>query len=120
MEQAETSPQISAEIEKEAASKAREKARIARWDLDIAVFLFAVLVIVIILLFQGIPVEIVSPIALFGLSMVWLVGRRRGKQLYSKFYEEELANLRTKAKKEATMAETIEEQVQKAFRDRLK
>jgi type IV secretory pathway TrbL component len=112
------------EIKRIAARRAEQRARVARWDLDVAVFLFAVLIIVIILLFQGVAVEIVSPIALFGLVMVWLVGWRRGKQLYKSFYQEELSRLERTLVREKTddqkIAETIEEKVQKALRERWK
>lgn len=111
------------ELVKQAAAKAEERSRVARWDLDIAVFLFAVLIIVIILLFQGIGIEIVAPVALFGLCMVWLVGYRRGRQLYARFYEEEIARLKQAGQKEAQekkLEETVEERVQKALRDRWK
>ena len=98
----------------------------ARWDLNIAIFLFAVLIIVVILLFQEIGIEIVAPVALFGLAMVWLVGWRRGQQLYQRFYEEELAKLEQELRRavkgavEKTIEETIEERVQKALRERWK
>ncbi len=114
--------ELSEETRQLAAARAREKARIARWDLDIAVFLFATLITIVILLYQGIGIEIVAPIAIFALSMVWLVGWRRGKQLYSSFYEEELAKLEQASAKKAapTLEETIEEKVQKALRERLR
>jgi anaerobic C4-dicarboxylate transporter len=116
--------QLREEMKRLAARKAEQRSRVARWDLDVAVFLFAVLIIVIILLFQNVKVEIVSPIALFGLVMVWLVGWRRGRQLYKTFYQEELARLEKTLVKEKTeeqkMAETIEEKVQKALRERWK
>ena len=125
MDQTEASlEQAREEIKRIAARKAEQRSRVARWDLDVAVFLFAVLIIVIILLFQEVKVEIVSPIALFGLVMVWLVGWRRGRQLYKTFYQEELARLEKTLVKdkvaEEKMAETIEEKVQKALRDRWK
>ena len=115
------------EIERLAVRRASERAKDARWDLNIAIFLFAVLIIVIILLFQGVQVELVSPIALFGLAMVWLVGWRQGKRLYATFYQEERARLErdlakgqkpTATKAEPTVEETIEERVQKALRER--
>ena len=121
MEEAEGAGQVSPEIEQAAAQRAKDRATGARWDLDIAVFLFAVLIIVIILLFQDVRIEIVSPIALFGLVMVWLVGWRRGRQLYQRFYEEELVRLEREVEKAvegATVEETIEEKVQKALRER--
>jgi hypothetical protein len=118
----------SKEIQGLAAKRAGERARVARWDLNVAVFLFAVLIIVIILLFQGIGVEVVAPVALFGLAMVWLVGWRRGRQLYEGYYNEELETLQRelartnklegKESTDQTMEETIEEKVQKALRER--
>jgi len=113
----------SEEIKLKATRRARERARIARWDLDVAVFLFVVLIIVIILLFQDFGIEIVAPVAIFGLVVVWLVGWRRGRQLYQSFYDEEIARLtrelvEKEKKVEKTMEETIEEKVQKALRER--
>ncbi|UCG10712.1 MAG: hypothetical protein JSW30_02485 [Dehalococcoidia bacterium] len=105
-----------------AAAGARVKSRNARWDLNCAIFLFAILILVIILLFQGFGIEWVGPIAIFGLAMVWLVGWRRGRQLYSFFYDEELSRLERESQKpiEQTLEETVEERVQKALRDRWK
>ena len=125
MDQPEVHEPTSEELKQLAARRARERARTARWDLDVAVFLFAVLIIVVILLFQRIGIEIVAPVAIFGLAMVWLVGWRRGRQLYDSFYTEELAkldqNLEKKEKKaKATLEETIEEKVQRALRERLR
>jgi len=116
--------QVMDEIKQQAAKRAAARARIARWDLDVAVFLFVVLILVIILLFQGIGIEVVAPVAIFGLSVVWLIGWRRGRQLYQGFYNEELAKLKQeleeKHKKpiEELIEETIEEKVQKALRER--
>ncbi len=104
------------ETERMAAQRAGERSRAARWDLDVAIFLFAVLIIVVILLFEGIGIEITAPVALFGLAMVWLVGWRRGRQLYGNFYVEELAKLRPQQKE--TKEETIEERVQRVLRQR--
>lgn len=119
------------ETKREAARRAKEKARIARWDLDVAVFLFVVLIIVIILLFQDINIGIVAPVAIFGLVMVWIVGWRRGRQLYGSFYDDELVRLQKEIKEAEetekrerkvtkTIEETIEETVQRAFRERWK
>ncbi len=121
MEEAEVTQQVSPEIERTASQRAKDRAGAARWDLDIAVFLFAVLIIVIILLFQDVRLEVVAPIALFGLAMVWLVGWRRGRQMYQRFYDEELLKLERELRKpaeETTIEETIEEKVQKALRER--
>ncbi len=120
MEEAEVDSQVSPEMERTAAQRARDRAGAARWDLDIAVFLFAVLIIVIILLFQRIGLGIVAPVALFGLAMVWLVGWRRGRQLYPRFYDEELSGLERELRKTEKEEETVEERVQKALRERWK
>jgi hypothetical protein len=128
--EAEVPEQTIYDIKRWAARKARERARIARWDLDAAVFLFVILIIVIILLFQNIGIEIVALVAIFGLVMVWLMGWRRGRKLYAGFYEEELAKLmrelsameeREKKKEKVekkTLEEIIEETVQRALHER--
>ena len=77
-----------------AAGIARERAGMSVWDLNVVVFLFAILATIIILLFEGVPVEIVGPIAFFGLAMCWVAGWRQGKQLYRRFYHEELSTLK--------------------------
>ncbi len=120
MVEAEVAKQVSPEMERAAARRAGDRASAARWDLDVAVFLFAILIIVIILLYQGIGIEVVSPVAVFGLAMVWLVGWRRGKQLYKRFYDEELLKLERESAmaSKGTMEETVEEKVQKALRER--
>ncbi len=120
MVEASAAERVSPAMEQEAAQKAKDRAKAGMWDIDVAVFLFAILIIVIVLLFQGIQVEIVAPIAIFGLSMAWLVGRRRGGQLYQRFYDEELAKLELSREIKGTMEETIEERVQKALRERWK
>jgi hypothetical protein len=115
--------QISPEMEEEAIQAAKIKARAARWDLDVAVFLFAIMIIIIILLFQEVGTDMVALVAIFGLAMVWLVGWRRGKQLYKRFYTEELVRLEQESRGsvEGVMNEvsgTIEDIVKKAMRER--
>jgi len=77
-----------------AAEKAGEKAGNLRWDLNAAVFAYGVLATVIILSFKGVTTEIVALIAAFGLAIVWFIGWRRGKQLFKRFYGQELHQLR--------------------------
>ena len=120
MDEAPASTQVSLDTEQTAAQRARDRAKAGMWSLDIAVFLFAVLIIVIILLFQDIGIEIVAPIAIFGLAMTWLEGWRRSRNLYRRFYNEELAKLELDKVVKGTVEETIEERVQKALRERWK
>ena len=123
MNEPEVTIEISGERKQMAVQTAKDRAKAAQWSLDVAVFLFAVLIIIIILLFQEVDIIIVSPVAVFGLAMVWLVGWRRGKQLYERFYHEEVAKLEEaeliKTARES-VEETIEERVQKALRERLR
>ncbi len=122
-DEAEVIKDVSREMERTAAQRAWDRARNARWDLNIAIFLFAVLILVIILAtYTKMGIEVVAPIAIFGLAMVWLVGWRRGRQLYPRFYEEELSKLEYELKGtvKKTVEETIEEKVQKALRERWK
>ena len=79
-----------AQLDPQAAERARERANASRWNLETAVFLFAIMLLTLILLFEGIGTEIVAPVAFFGLVMVWFVGWRQGKQLRVRFYIEEL------------------------------
>ena len=124
MDVAEVIEQISPEMEREAVQRAKDRAVAGRWDLNVAVFLFGVLIIVIILLFQDISIEVVAPVAIFGLAMVWLVGWRRGRELYRRYYQEEKAKLGQELKKmvkgvvKETVEETIEERVLRALRER--
>lgn len=120
MDEAKSTTKITPEMEQVAEQRAKERARTSRWDLDVAVFLFAILIIIIILIYQDIRVEIVAPVAVFGLAMVWLVGWRRGKQLYQQFYREEMSNLKRENTEveEEVAKETIEERIQKALRER--
>ena len=128
MEEAEVTKEAEEEINPLAATRAKVRARVARWDLNVAIFLFAVLIIVMILLFQEIGIEVVAPVALFGLAMVWLVGWRRGRELYKAFYDEELTKLEQELEKkekkegkiERAVEETIDEKIQKALRERWK
>ena len=120
MDEAEVTKQVSPEMERIAAQRARDRAKAAMWNLDVAVFLFAVVIIVMTLQFQGIGIEVAAPVATFGLGMAWLVGWRNGKQLYPRFYDEELSKLAQELKttvKEA-VEEAIDEKVQKALRER--
>ena len=120
MDEAEVTKQVSPEMEQIAAVRARDRARTARWDLNVIVFLFGIMAITMILCFQGIGIEIVAPIAVLGLAMTWLVGWRRGRQLYQLFYQEELSTLENELRAEVrqVMGETLEEVIQKALRER--
>ena len=116
---------ISPDMQQAASQRATDRARNARWDLNIAVFLFAILILVIILAtYTKAGLEVVGPIAVVGLILVWVMGWRRGKQLYVRFYKEEITRLEQEQQKtiraavKETMEETIEERVQKALRQR--
>ncbi|MFC2072741.1 LuxR C-terminal-related transcriptional regulator [Chloroflexota bacterium] len=103
VDEAEDTTQLSPEVEEVIIQRARDRAVAGKWDLNIAIFLFAVLILVIILaIYTRIGIEIVAPVAIIGLTMVWLVGWRREQQLYQRFYIEELSTLEQKAEKEAS------------------
>ncbi len=120
-EQSQVATEIGPELERAAIQRAKDRATSGKWDLNVAIFLFAVLIIVIILLFQDVAIEIVAPVAIFGLVMVWLVGWRRGKQLYRHFLEEEIAAAKRGVDRTmGAIEETIEDRVQKALRNRMK
>ena len=119
--EAEVTKTVSLEMAQTAAQRARYRAKAARWDLDVAVFFFAILTIVMILLFQGVGLEFVAPAAILGLALGWLMGRKKEKQVYELFYEEELSKLDQELEKTLdTLGEMIEEKVQRAKRERLR
>ena len=120
MDETEETREVNPENKEVASRRAKQRAGDARWNLDIAVFAFAVLIIVVILLFQGVRLEIVAPVAVVGLGLVWLAGWWQGRKLYRRYYDEELDMLERgeKTVEEKTMAETVEEMIQKALRER--
>jgi len=93
MDKAENSVQITSEMKQIAEIRARARSSAAKWDIDVAAFFFATSMLVLILVFQGVAVQIVSASAVAGLSMGWLIGQRKGLQQYKLFYEEELLKL---------------------------
>jgi Flp pilus assembly protein TadB len=110
--------EVKTELEQGVAQRARDRAKMDTWTLDIAVFLFAILIIIVMLLFQGISLEVVAPVAFFGLVMVWIVGWRRGRQLYQRHYDDELLQLRQEAEITVNLVaeESLEEIVQRVLR----
>ena len=99
MEEAKDSKQLSPVIERLASQRAKDKANIAKWGLNVVILLFAILITIIVLTSQGIGINVVAPVAIFGLAVVWLMGWRRGRQLYQRFYFEELSSLQQKPDK---------------------
>ena len=77
-----------------AAHMARNRTDVAKWDTNILIILFALLVSVIMLVSLNTDARIVAAIALVGLAVVWLVSWGRGEKLFSHFYTEELTNLK--------------------------
>lgn len=121
MDQPKVINQVSPEIKLEAEKRARNRARAARWDIDVAVFFFVILIIVIILLYQGIGTMVVAPVAACGLALGWLLGWGKAKRVYEILYDEELSKLvqETKSLLQHAPDETIEEKIQKALRSRI-
>ncbi len=99
------------EIERIALQRTVRRVRAARWDLDVAVFIFAVMTIVVILEFEGVGVEVVAPSAAVGLGLAWLMGWKKGQNLFLSFYREELSQLRQN--------QVIDDIVRKELREKL-
>jgi hypothetical protein len=106
---------ITTEDETLTARRAKDRAKAARWSLEIAIFLHTVLIIVIILLFQEVGLETVGLVAIFGLGMAWLGGWRQGKALYKRYYTEELAAI---VRERILSDSTVEDIVQRFLRER--
>ncbi len=101
MDTPEDTKQPSPGIEFLATQIARSRANVAQWSLNILIFLFALLIVVIILTSLGIETSIVAMVAILGLATGWFAGWRRGRQLHQRFYAEELSSLQQKPSKEA-------------------
>ena len=75
----------------ECSMKAMEKSRTQKWDMNMVVFMFAILLITVILLYEGIDPIYLAPIAFFGLVMCWYTSWRQGKKLYRRYFKQEMA-----------------------------
>ncbi len=107
MREAENAEQLSPIVERLATQIARNKADVAKWSLNLVIFLFAILAAIIILTGQGFGIGVVAPLAILGLAVAWLVGWRKGRQLYHYFYVQELSDLREKPGKVAAASEVL-------------
>jgi len=76
-----------------AAKRARLRAKTVGWDFTMAIAAYAILTAVIILRFEGFGTEFVAPIAILGLAMILFIHKRRGEQLFERYYAEELLEL---------------------------
>jgi len=87
----ETTRWIHPETRRKAVQRAWYRARAARWDLNIAIFLFGLLAVVCIIGFEKVSIWLTTFIALSGLCFTWLWGREKAKKVYGRYLEEELA-----------------------------
>ncbi len=101
MDKSQATEQVDLKIERLAMHRARDKANIAKWSLNVAIFSYAILIAIIILVAEGIHLNIVAALAVFGLFMVWLLGWKQEKRIYQRFYADELSNLQQKLSEEA-------------------
>ena len=101
MDKPENTKPLSPRIEYLAMQVARNKANMAKWGLNIVIFLFAILTTIIVLTSLGVGIGIVAPLAIFGLATAWFIGWRQGKQLYQSFFAAELSGLQEKPSNEA-------------------
>ena len=97
----ESTSQSSQGIEHWAMRMARSRAEVAMWDVNLVVFLFGVLAIVIILVSLDIDTNIVASAAFIGLIIVWIMVKRRSKRLIESLYAEELSDIRQEPTREA-------------------
>lgn len=84
---------IHPKTKQKAIQRAKYRASASRWNLEVAIFLFGIFAIVVILGYQGVGIWIVAPIAIIGLTMVWMVGWRQARKAYQIYVSEELGRL---------------------------
>ena len=93
MDNTETDNQSNSRLEYLAVRRAREKANAAKWGVNTAVFSYATLVAIIILVSRGIDFNIVASLATIGLVTIWVMGRRQGNHLFQTFFASEMSSL---------------------------
>jgi DNA-binding CsgD family transcriptional regulator len=71
--------------------KAADKTISLRWDKYSLMFIYATLLIVLILILEDVDLTIVSIVAVLGLVCFWVMGSWQGKKLEKRFYEQERA-----------------------------
>ena len=79
-----------AEIIEQCSDKARRAAKNQKWDMNLVVFMFAILLLTVILLYEGIDPIYLAPIGFFGLTMCWYVSWRQEKKLFRRYYRMEM------------------------------
>lgn len=82
---------IHPETRQKAVQRARYRANAARWDINIALFLFGVIVAVCILGSGTAGLALTAFVAVSGLSAAWFWGWIKARRLYPVYLEEELA-----------------------------
>jgi len=97
MSESEKTEQISPIMEQLATQVARNRADVARWGLNLVIFLFTVMIIIIVMNGQDISIDIIAPTAITGLSIAWIAGWQKGRRLFQDFYAEELLDLQGKS-----------------------
>ena len=73
MDETEDKKQIDSRIELLAVQIARSQADATKWNLNAVILLFAVLIVVVILVTQGIGNSVVVPLAILGLIAAWIM-----------------------------------------------
>ena len=106
------------QMEQTAAERAKDRARAARWNLDVALFACAVFIVVMLSSFLEMRIEIIAIVAVAGLALVWLGGWGRGNRLYESFYDEELTKLKQESVETELVEETVDEKVRRVLRQR--
>ncbi len=122
MEKGEDAGHVTPAMVRTAALRANHGADSAKWNLDVAISLFALIIVVMILSSRDVPLEVLAPIAVVGLAVAWFIGWRKGKKLYRRLYDEELSRLADESAKEAAVrsqAVMLADAVHKALGDRL-
>jgi len=80
-----------AEIIEQCSERASDRAKSQKWDMSLVVFMFAILLLTIILLNEdSVDPIYLAPIGFFGLAMCWFVSWRQEKRLYRRYYRQEM------------------------------
>ena len=103
----EETKQLPPELELMIQQLSRNRANASKWDINILVFLFAVLITEMILIALDIDMWIVAIVAAAGLASVLFLGSVKGKRLIKHFYAEEVEYLQQESTNEPNLSENL-------------
>jgi curved DNA-binding protein CbpA len=87
----ETTKWLNGQTRQRAARRAQRRAGAQRWTRSSVIFAFAVFAVMLVLALFGVSDWVKIPVAISGITVLWIIGWRKEKELFPGFLDEELA-----------------------------